>query len=76
MTDEELKRLFDVLREENAASHVETRRDFHDTADRRAAENRHYFARALPCQILTRPPYRSSLTTFTTCSTASSFSAP
>jgi hypothetical protein len=51
MADDELKPLFDEMRqenaaarEENAAAHAETRRFFAETADRIAAENRHFFA--------------------------------
>jgi hypothetical protein len=58
MTDEELKSLFEALRqdgvalrrenvamrEENAAAHEETRRQFAEVADRIATENRHFFA--------------------------------
>lgn len=43
MTDDELKSLFDALRQENAAAHTETRRDLNETADRLSAENRQYF---------------------------------
>ncbi|HVT05419.1 MAG TPA: hypothetical protein VHL58_18820 [Thermoanaerobaculia bacterium] len=39
MTDDELKPLFDALRQDNAAAQAETRRDFRETADRLAAEN-------------------------------------
>ena len=38
MTDDDLKGMFDALREENATAHTETRRDLHETADR--LENR------------------------------------
>jgi len=34
MTDDELKRLFDTLRQENAAAHAESRRHFEVTAER------------------------------------------
>lgn len=34
---------FDTLRQENAATHAETRRDFRETAGRVTAENRQYF---------------------------------
>lgn len=43
MTDDDLKRQFDAMRQENAAAHAETRRDFNETANRLAAENRHFF---------------------------------
>lgn len=43
MTDEELKRLFERLRQENAAVADETRRHFDETAKRQTAETRQYF---------------------------------
>lgn len=43
MTDDELRSLFESLRQENAAAHEETRRHFNETADRNSAENRHHF---------------------------------
>jgi predicted nucleic acid-binding Zn-ribbon protein len=51
MTDDELKGLFDALRqenvasrEENAAAHAGTRRQFAEVAARIATENQHFFA--------------------------------
>lgn len=43
MADDELKRLFGSMREENAAAHVETRRQFDESVSRLSAENRHHF---------------------------------
>ncbi|HVT04216.1 MAG TPA: hypothetical protein VHL58_12680 [Thermoanaerobaculia bacterium] len=34
MTDDDLKRMFDALRQDNAAAHAETRRHFDVTAER------------------------------------------
>ncbi len=43
MTDDDLKSLFDTMRQENAATHAGTRRQFEETANRLSAENRHFF---------------------------------
>ena len=43
MTDDELKRLFHSMREENTAAHVETRRQVAETANRISAESRDQF---------------------------------
>lgn len=43
MADDDLKRLFDAARQENAAAHTQTRRQFEETANRLSAENRRYF---------------------------------
>ncbi|MCU1349858.1 MAG: hypothetical protein JWO56_2888 [Acidobacteria bacterium] len=44
MTDDELKRLLEALRQDSSAAHAETRRLFGETADRIATENQHFFA--------------------------------
>lgn len=43
MADDELKRLFASMREENAAAHVETRRQFDESVSRLSADSRQYF---------------------------------
>jgi hypothetical protein len=43
MSDDELKSLFEGLRQENAAAHEETRHEFQETANRLSAENRQFF---------------------------------
>ena len=43
MTDDELKRLLDLLEERNAAAQDETRRHFDQTAKRIADDHRRYF---------------------------------
>jgi phage host-nuclease inhibitor protein Gam len=44
--DDELKGLLEALSRKNDDAHVETRRLFHETADRIAAENQQFFAAA------------------------------
>jgi hypothetical protein len=43
MTDDELKSLFDALRQENATGQAETRHDFHQTANQLSEETRRHF---------------------------------
>jgi hypothetical protein len=42
MTDDDLERLFGAMRQENAAAHAETRRQFEETANHLSAEFRHF----------------------------------
>lgn len=44
MSDDDLKGLFEALRQENAIAHAETQRVFAETVERVAADNRHFFA--------------------------------
>jgi hypothetical protein len=43
MADDDLRRLLDEMRQENAAAHEETRRRFDATAERIGADTRHQF---------------------------------
>ena len=46
MNDDDLKSLLEALRQENAAAHAETRRQFAEVAARIAAETQQFFAAA------------------------------
>jgi hypothetical protein len=43
MSDDDLRTMVEAWRQESAAAHAETRRLFSETAERIAADNRHFF---------------------------------